>query len=162
MQDMVVDAKQELHERRFHRHSELVSYPEKWDWREKSFVTDVRKQKESGSIYTQKGNLEMFDGTKQWGPVKECILVFCTFTLPHPLNPFRSVTAHYSFCYTRSVTRGDAELAGHSRQRVPWKASTQRAAGSWWPSVHSSSLTAPGNTGVRAAMVEVRLRHFPT
>ena len=47
MQDMVVDAKQELHERRFHRHSELVSYPEKWDWREKSFVTDVRKQRES-------------------------------------------------------------------------------------------------------------------
>ena len=25
----------------FHQHTDLVSYPEKWDWREKGLVTDV-------------------------------------------------------------------------------------------------------------------------
>ena len=40
MQEMV-DVRHGANVRRFHRHSDLVSYPEKWDWREKGFVTDV-------------------------------------------------------------------------------------------------------------------------
>ena len=46
MQDMV-ETRTELKNRRFHRHTELLSYPEKWDWREKSFVTDVRPYTQS-------------------------------------------------------------------------------------------------------------------
>lgn len=38
----LVDVRQGGHaRRRFHQHSDLLSYPERWDWREKGFVTDV-------------------------------------------------------------------------------------------------------------------------
>ena len=37
----MVDVKEGLNGRQFHQHSHLLSYPEKWDWREKGFVTDV-------------------------------------------------------------------------------------------------------------------------
>ena len=40
MQD-VVNVREGLRERRLHQNSDLLSYPEKWDWREKGLVTDV-------------------------------------------------------------------------------------------------------------------------
>ena len=40
MQHMV-DLQHNMEDRPLHQHSDLVSYPEKWDWREKGFVTDV-------------------------------------------------------------------------------------------------------------------------
>ena len=42
MQHMV-DLQHSMEDHPLHQHSDLVSYPEKWDWREKGFVTDVRK-----------------------------------------------------------------------------------------------------------------------
>ena len=38
-----VDVWQDVDSDHFHQHSDLIYYPEKWDWREKGFVTDVRK-----------------------------------------------------------------------------------------------------------------------
>ena len=42
----VVEAKRNPPEVTLHRHSGLISYPEKWDWREKGLVTGVSNDKE--------------------------------------------------------------------------------------------------------------------
>lgn len=42
MQDMT-EVRSGMNGEHLHQHSDLISYPEKWDWREKGFVTDVRR-----------------------------------------------------------------------------------------------------------------------
>ena len=54
MQD-IMNVRHSENGRRFHQHTDLLSYPEQWDWREKGFVTDVSVSK---CVVTSESNEE--------------------------------------------------------------------------------------------------------